>query len=179
GYKYFLNLKSKIYIYIPNIVMNNLNEYILNNLEILISLGFNGILLGNIGYLELCLNLKNRYNIVIGIDYSLNVINCFSAIFYKEKNIDYITVSNELDDITDISKVIDVECIDEFITVMTTRLCLIKTYMNKCDCDNFHSIFDYKNKEYHIICDKTDCINKLVTSYINNVKCNRIRKCVI
>ena len=90
--------KKDVYVYIPNVVLAKLDKYIEGNLERIVKLGAKGILLGNIGYLNMCTLLKEKYSLTIIADYSLNIANTYAAVFLKEKGIDKISILPELDE---------------------------------------------------------------------------------
>ncbi len=176
--------EREVYIYIPNIVLFNLDKYIDSNLERIVKLGVKGILLGNLGYVEKGNFLKSKYDITIVADYSLNIVNTYSVTFLKEQGIDKITISPEIDEseIQNIAKVIDVEVIENFVTVMTSRFCPVKAYSKGCNCNNnsYELKDNFNNVRYKVVCDNTDCIVKLVRN-ISNIE-NKIynkRKCII
>lgn len=176
--------KKDVYIYIPNIVLSNVDKYIDANLERLIKLGVKGILLGNIGYLENLVNSKSKYDLTIVADYSLNIINTYSAMFLKNQGVDRLTISPEMEEseIQNVANIMDVEVIENFVTVMTTRFCPVKAYSKGCNCTkNSYELKDnYNNVRYNVVCDNTDCVVKLVRniSSIENNKYSK-RKCVI
>ncbi len=169
------DLASKdVYITIPNIVHDTLNEYILNNLEIIVNSHNNikGILLGNIGYIELCKKIKSKNDIKLVADYYLNISNTYDAMVYKNELFDRVCLSNEvsLEEVKLINKIIDIELVDKYITVMTTRFCPISSYTGKCDCNNLDSRYIIKDDlgaTYFIVSDDIDCITKLVKHYDN------------
>ena len=177
-------INKQIYIYIPNVILSNLERYIDENLEDIIKkYRITGILLGSFNYLEDVNILKKKYNFKIVIDYSLNVNNIISATFYKEKGADVITVSPELTDeeIDSINKIIDVEIVEDMVTVMTTRYCIIKSF-DKCNCKNEdYYLEDSFGKKYNIVTDIADCISKYVRNVPRKYKsCNcRKRRCII
>jgi len=176
--------EKEVYIYVPNIVLAKLDKYIDSDLERLIKLGAKGILLGNIGYIQMATDLKSKYGIKVVADYSLNVVNTHSAMFLKEKGIDKITISPEIDEseIQNIANVIDIEVIENFVTAMTSRFCPVKAYSKACNCNNnLYELKDnHNNVKYNVICDNTDCTIKLVRniSCIENNVFNK-RKCII
>ena len=169
-----LQFKMNIYICIPTIVHSNLNEYIVNNLERIVSeYKIKGIVIGNFGYVPLCNKIKQlNKEIILIADYSLNIVNTYSAQYYKNNNIDIVTLSNEIDEymIDKIKKIINIQLIDNYITVMTTRFCLISSFTNNCNCNNkdLYTLKDDLGAVYYIITDKTDCITKLVKQYNND-----------
>lgn len=154
-------ITKDIYLYIPNVVLNNLDTYITKNIERLI-VKSKGILLGNIGYIDISLKLKEKYNIELIADYSLNILNIFSLLFYKNIGFDRIVISNELNDYNKFKSIIDIELLDN-ISVMTTRFCLIKSYTKKCNCNNnTYYLKDSFGSKYNIITDNIDCITRLI-----------------
>jgi len=177
-------VEKEVYIYIPSIVLSNLDKYIDSDLERLIKLGAKGILLGNIGYIQMAMDLKSKHDIKIVADYSLNVVNTYSAMFLKEKGIDKITISPEIDEseIQNIANLIDIEVIENFVTAMTSRFCPVKAYSKACNCNNnsYELKDSHNNVRYNVICDNTDCTIKLVRniSCIENNIYNK-RKCII
>ncbi|MEG1705349.1 MAG: U32 family peptidase [Clostridia bacterium] len=179
-----LNDKKEVYIYIPNIVLNNVDKYINENLERIINLGVKGILIGNIGYIEKATKLKEKYGLKLVIDYSLNVLNTYAALFYKNIGIDKITISTEIDEceIKNIAEIIDIEIVENFVTAMTTRFCPVKSYSSGCNCSkNKYTLKDnFNNVRYNIVCDNSDCVVKFVRniSTTENNSYNK-RKCIL
>ncbi|MDD4387392.1 MAG: U32 family peptidase [Clostridia bacterium] len=177
--------KKDVYVYIPNVVLSKLDKYIEENLERIVKSGVKGILLGNIGYLDLCIDLKAKYKLTIIADYSLNIANTYAAIFFKEKGIDKISILPELDEyeVKNIANVIDVEIVEDYVTAMTSRFCPVKSYSGGCNCTkNTYVIKDmYNNVPYDIVCDNTDCIVKLVRNIPNTYSSTAFskRKCII
>ncbi len=180
------SVNSDVYLYIPNIILKNLEEYIDSFIEdILSNSKVKGLLLGNIGYLDKVNYWKEKYGLVIVMDYSLNINNVYSAKFYKDMGADIITISPELSDdkIYNISKICKIEKVKDFVTAMTSRFCPIKSFIGKCHCTNkkYYLVDSYKNK-YYIVTDNTDCIMKLVRNIPYEVKArsyDNIRKCII
>ena len=86
----------------------------------------------------------------------------------------------------------DVEMVFDLACVMTTRYCVISSFVknskSRSDCNlecakmNYY-LLDEQNKRYEIITDNLDCLSKLVTSYNcqenANIKHIRSRHCVI
>ena len=185
--------KVQVYLYIQNYIGNNLSKIINDNLESYIKDGIDGILLGTTQFLKLCSALKKEYNIKLVIDYSFNITNDYSALFYLKYGVDVITPSVELEDedILKLSKNFNIECVKNIITVMTSRYCILGSFVEKREqnkvCSkpcikNSYYITDKNNAKYQIICDNIDCIMRIVKqrredklSY--NIK--RIRRCII
>ncbi len=188
--------KIKVYLYISNYVGSNLNKYIKENIEELLKRGVSGILIGSLEHLEMLLKLKNKYSFELVADYSLNIINVYSALFLKNLGIDVITPSVELEDteLLELNKYFNVEIVKNMITVMTSRYCILGSFVaNRKDKDskcsmpclkNNYYITDTHNAKYKLVCDNVDCIMRLVRqrreenlSILPDIK--RIRKCIL
>ena len=165
--------RCKVYFVIPNVTLKNTTKYIIGNLEDLCKRGISGILLGNIGYIDFCLTLKNKYNIELVADYCLNITNRYSAAKYKELGIDRVTPLFESDevDIYKINEVAPIEIVQDMATVMTTRYCVIASFVKdikaKGECEaecrkNNYYLMDELNKRYDILTEPLDCITKYV-----------------
>jgi hypothetical protein len=104
--------------------------------------------------------------------------------FLKESGIDRITISPEIDEseIKNISSIIDVETVENFVTVMTSRFCPVKAYSKGCNCvNNIYELKDnYNNVKYNVVCDNTDCVVKLIRN-VSSIESNIYskRKCII
>jgi len=169
--------KCKVYFVIPNVTLKNMTKYIMDNLEDLCTKGVSGILLGNIGFIPICNKLKEKYNIHIVADYSLNVMNKYTAYTLKQLGIDKLTPLFEHEDIdlSSINKVIPIEIVQDMATVMTTRYCVIASFAkdvtkkNECKAEclrNNYYLIDEHNKRYDVLTDNMDCI----TRYVRNKK---------
>ena len=165
--------RCKIYFVISNVTLKNTAKYILNNLENLCQKGISGILLGNIGYIPLCNELKQKYNMEIIADYSLNVMNKYTANKLKELGIDRVTPLFENDniDLDSINNILPIEIVQDMATVMTTRYCVIASFVKdisgnkKCGVEcrkNNYYLIDELNKRYDILTDSFDCITRYV-----------------
>ena len=165
--------KVKIYFVIPNIVLNNMDKYITNSIEDLVKEKIvSGVVIGNVGYISTCNDLKQKYGIEIVGDYSLNTTNVYTANVYNVYGIDVMTPLFELGvDIKKISTVSKIELVEGLATAMTSRYCLIASFVknitNKEECkasckkDNYYIIDSY-GKKYDIVSDNNDCIMTLV-----------------
>jgi len=165
--------KCKVYLSIPNVTLKNTTKYLMENLETLCDKGITGILVGNIGFIKKCNELKSKYNIEIVGDYSLNIMNKYSAAKYKQMGMDRVTPLFENDDIDleEINKVINIEIVQDLATVMTTRYCVIASFAKdikekvKCEAEcrkNNYYLLDELNKRYDILTDPMDCVTKYV-----------------
>lgn len=187
-FKYLSN--CRIYFTLPNVVLKNLTKYIKDNIERLIKLGVSGILLGNIGYIDICKELKEKYKIELVGDYSLNITNKYTANKLQQLGMDVLTPlveSNLL--IEDLYEQYETEQVCDLVTVMTTRYCVISSFVKnsktirecnmECSKQDYY-LLDELNKRYDIVTDKLDCITRLVTK-LPNIKRNsvRIRHCIM
>ena len=166
----------KINIGINNITGKNIDKYILDNIERLVQkFKVNGIVLGSYKFLELVKEIKTRYpDLKIIADYSLNITNTHSALFIKSIGFDelILTGEQEKDIIESISKVIKTNVLNGQICVMTSRYCILgsfvkgKKYSKTKNCfmpclnDRYH-IKDSHGYNYDLVCDNIDCIMKI------------------
>lgn len=169
--KYILNENIDVFFVIPNVVLNNMEKYIKQNIERLINIGIKGIVVGNMGYIKLCKDLKEKYDISLVGDYSLNITNRYTA---KEFDFfDNITplFETELVDLEKIENIANIEIVEGLATAMTTRYCIIASFVcdvkqkgqckTQCKKDEYYIVDDY-GKKYNVIPDNTDCITELV-----------------
>lgn len=163
---------SRIYLVIPNVVLNNLNRILKKNIEKYIEEGIAGIVVGNVGYIDISCRLKEKYNIKLIADYSLNISNICTAMIYKKLGFDVATLSIELNEeqITSISNIIEVELVEGYINALTSRYCVLGSFISnannygecKFECQkNKYILRDTHGLEYKIICDNFDCIMRL------------------
>jgi len=169
--KYINRKDLDVYFAIPNVVLKNMDKYIKENLERIISIGVKGLVIGNIGYLDMAKELKEKYNIILVGDYSLNVTNKYTADALNF--LDYITplFETEQSNITSIANVTNIELVEGLATAMTTRYCMLASFVDEtkgkgkckavCKKDDYY-ILDTYGKKYNIIPDNTDCITELV-----------------
>ena len=169
--------RCKIYFVIPNVTLKNITKYIKDNLERLCKEGVSGILLGNFGYIDICNELKKKYSVDIIADYSLNTMNKYTAKSLKELGINKVTPLFENDeiDLESINNVLPIELVQDMATVMTTRYCVIASFVKditkhgdcqaQCKKQDYYLI-DEQNKRYDILTDDMDCISR----YIRNKK---------
>ena len=134
----------------------------------------NGLVIGNVGYIDLALKLKEKYDIKLIADYSLNVFNRYSAIFYIECGFDIITPSVELKDeyIENLDKYAPIEIVSDYKTLMTSRYCILGAFIEERKQDSKCSmpclkkkyyLVDSHNLRYNIVCNNLDCIMKLIS----------------
>lgn len=188
----FFKNKAKIYLVLPNVAGKKLDKYIFENIEKSVQEGVEGLVIGSIGYIDLALNLKSKYNIVLVADYSLNIFNKYSIKFYTNLGFDIVCPSIELreEDIEKIGENTNIEVLTDFQTVMTSRYCILGSYIGrentclKCNMpcvrnDKFYILDEY-DKKYNILCDNIDCIMKIVASR-NRFKNTsfRVRRCIL
>jgi len=186
--------KCAVYFVIPNITLKNTTKYINENLERLIKKKIKGVLLGNIGFIPLLNELKEKYNISVVADYSLNITNKYTANKLKELGVDKTTPLFEDDnvDLELVDSILPVELVEDMATVMTTRYCVIASFAKniekagdcKAECTkNTYYLIDEHNKRYDILTDNMDCITKYVRNkrkYSESIKGRySIRHCVI
>lgn len=170
---------------ISNFVLNNLDRYIVGNLERLLQKGVRTIILGSFRYIELILELKKKYDFTLVADYTFNITNSYSAIFFKNLGFDVIVpsfdTSNEQINLMD--RYVEIELIDDYITVMTSRYCILGSFVAgrkegelcnaPCTKDKYYLLDSYKEK-YHIVCNNVDCTMRVVKKHkLNKNNLNR------
>ena len=172
--------KYNLGVSIPNFTLNNLDRYINGNIERLLKKGIKTIILGSFRYLDLILKLKQKYEFTLVADYPFNVTNIYSAIFLKNLGFDYISPAFDStpDQTSNISKYIPIELVDDYITVMTSRYCMLgafvadrkedKSCTAPCTKDRYY-ILDKYNERYEVLSNNLDCTMKIVKKYkLNN-----------
>ena len=168
----------QIYILIPNVVLSNKRKIILDNIDEIFKDNISGVLLGSFEFFKLVLEKKKQYNFVLVADYTLNISNIYSATFLVKEGFDVITPSYDMSitNIENMSRYVNVEIVEDYITVMTSRYCILGSMLedrkeNKncsmpCLKDRFYLKDDYGYK-YYIINDSIDCIMRLVKQIRN------------
>ena len=187
---------NEIYIMIPNVILKNLEKYLDNNLENLFKKypNIKGIVISNIGYLEKIKEYKEKYDLDIVADYQLNATNVITFEMLKEYGVDRFALMPDLEDylIEKFIKMYNVEIIKSYVTVMTSRYCVLGSFLsnNKEHCEmpcqkDKYSLIDFKNEKLYIISRPLDCVMRLVkklseTKY-NNQKYLYInkRECIL
>ncbi len=172
----YVEKNVQVYIVISNMSFENEDNFIKENLERLIKNGIKGIVLGSFKHMELSLYLKTKYNIVLVADYSFNVTNLCTLDFLFGFGFDRITLlpeqnSNKLN-LKDSYN--NIEVVDDFITVMTSRYCILGSFIarrknnEKCSrpCRKSKYVLkDICDKSIYIVCNDLDCIMRLVKHY--------------
>ena len=168
--------KVNVNICISNVTGKNIDKYIEQNLERLISkFNIKSIVLGSYKYLNLVKDLKKKYNFKLVADYTLNITNSYSAMFIKDQGFDELIVTGEQleDSILDVSKIIKTSILNGQICVMTSRYCIVGSFLkgkneNKlknctmpCMQDKYH-IKDLHGYNYDLVCDNIDCLMKVI-----------------
>ena len=168
----------QIYIVIPNVVLSNKRKIILDNIDEIFKDNISGVLLGSFEFFKLVLEKKKQYNFSLVADYTLNISNIYSATFLVKEGFDVITPSYDMSitNIENMSRYVNVEIVEDYITVMTSRYCILGSMLedrkeNKncsmpCLKDRFYLKDDYGYK-YYIINDSIDCIMRLVKQIRN------------
>lgn len=119
----------------------------------------NTVLVRNIGQIE----LAKRCGKKIQLDFTMNVFNSYACEFYKEQEIDIITLSTELTlkQINPMTKIIDCESvIYGKLPMMITENCMIKTSVG---CKHGGYIYDRTGEAFLIKC-LPECRNEIYNS---------------
>lgn len=167
--KYICNIN--VYVSIPNVVLDKLDKLVVQNLENMLKDRIKGFLLGSLSYLEKILSYKNKYEFLIFADYTLNVTNKYSAMYYNSIGFDVITplfdISTEYKE--NISKYVNIQIVNDYITLMTSRYCILGSILadrnEKCSMPCIQDTYYLKDTygyKYNIICNNLDCIMKII-----------------
>lgn len=165
--------KYNLGIVISNFVLNNLNRYIMFNLEKLLGMGVKTIILGSFKYLDMVLELKKKYEFSLIADYTFNVTNSYSAMFLNSLGFDIITPGFDAtnNQINKLDKVSNIELVNGYITAMTSRYCMLGSFVEdrkegavcKMPCQNGeYYIEDTYGEKYNILCNNVDCVMKVI-----------------
>ncbi len=161
---------------ISNFELENVNNYILDNIERLIKIGFKTFVLGSFRYYELLKELKQKYNITLIADYTFNVTNSYSAMFLSSIGIDVITpgIDASSNQIEKLAKIVDLELVDDYIQVMTSRYCIIGSFVANrkenekccapCMKDTYY-LTDTYGKKYYLTTNSIDCVMRILSEY--------------
>ncbi|MEG2310474.1 MAG: U32 family peptidase [Clostridia bacterium] len=166
-----------VYLQLPNVSFNQLSDYISTNLEQFIIDGVKGFIVGAYSYMVQLKTLKQKYNIVLIADYTLNIINKISANFLKTQGFNSICLTNESNEYEQINNILPVEIVYDYLTVMTSRYCVIGSFLsNSSKCSmcvrKDYYLKDTFGQKYDIVCDNISCIMRLVKSIENEEKLN-------
>ena len=165
--------KTELFFAIPNVTLKKLNRYITKNLERLINSGVKGVLLGSLQYIDFLSEIKNKYDIKVVADYSLNISNTYTMVCLRKLSIDEFTMSFELTD-EDIASMLpnkNIELVENLACAMTSRYCILGSFVSDrksikdvCSrpCVDSYYIVDELGKQYDIVCDNIDCIMRLI-----------------
>lgn len=166
--------KVDVIVSIPNVVLDQGHKVVTKNLESILKDKVSGFLLGSLAYLENILSLREKYNFKIIADYTLNTTNIYSAMYYSSLGFDKITLGFDVleSDIETISKYVNIELVKDYVTVMTSRYCILGSMVEdrkenvacKMPCKNDrYYLKDSYGYKYDIICNNIDCIMKIVS----------------
>lgn len=172
--------KINIYIHIPNVVFGKLDRLIKENLEKILQDGIKGFLLGSLSYYTILQEYKKRYPIMLIADHTLNTANCYSALYYASLGFDVITPTYDIlpEQMEEMSHEVQLEIIQDKITVMTSRYCILGSFVANrkeneicgmpCIKEKYY-LKDTYGYRYDIVTDPIQCVMKLVRS-IKNIK---------
>ena len=161
---------KKIFIMLPNVEFKNSVAYINSNLKN-IAKEISGIICSNLGDIEECINLKKENsNLEIVLNNTLNVTNLYSAKFYLDLGIDKFTLMPDISEeaLEILAKKVDVELITNQDIAMTSRYCIIGSFVNKedkctapCTKDEYY-LLDQKESKLNIVCNRLDCTMQII-----------------
>lgn len=177
--------KYNLGVNIPNFVLGNLDRYIKGNLEKLLQQGVSTIVLSNFRYLKLLTDLKKKYEFNLVADYSFNVTNIYSASFLNNLGFDIITPAFDcnVEQINEMGKYINIELVDDYIVAMTSRYCILGTFVaNRKEGDictapcisKDYYLEDTYGEKYNILCSNVDCVMKILKEH--RLKRDRLNK---
>ena len=165
--------KYNLGINLGNFTLKNTDKYIKENLEFLLKNGVNIVIIGSYRYIKLLTELKKKYDFYIVADYTLNINNIYSANFVNSLGIDIIVPDFDCSEkqFNNICKYFNVEVVDDYITVMTSRYCMLGSFIGRkneknicsapCKSGNYYLLDKYKEK-YNIITNNYDCTMSIV-----------------
>lgn len=164
---------KEIYIAIPNVIGKHMDRYISEHLEEMLQDGVHGFLLGSFQYLERLLSYRKQYQFGLVADYSFNIANRYSALWMQHIGFDMVVPSCDisLTDIVAMARLVPVEVVEDYITVMTSRYCILGSFIanreeganckKPCAMASYY-IKDSYGVQYPILCDSTDCIMRVL-----------------
>ena len=165
--------KYNLGINLGNFTLKNTDKYIKENLEFLLKNGVNIVIVGSYRYIKLLTELKKKYDFYIVADYTLNINNIYSANFVNSLGIDIIVPDFDCSEkqFNNICKYFNVEVVDDYITVMISRYCMLGSFIGRkneknicsapCKSGNYYLLDKYKEK-YNIITNNYDCTMSIV-----------------
>ncbi len=168
--------KYNLGVIIPNFVLSNLDRYIKSNLLKLLGQGVNTIILGSFRYYKQIMELKKKFEFSLIADYSFNITNSYSAMFFKSLDFDIITPGFDASkkQINELDRIVNTELINGYVTAMTSRYCMVGSFdcnrkkgencLSLCQKYSYY-IEDTYGVKYYIICSNLDCVMKVVKEY--------------
>lgn len=167
----------EVFLWIPSITRGNYDKLIKSRLNKIMQKKFKGILVGNLGSVEL---VKNMDGVQLMGDYSLNMFNSYSAEALRNLSLSGVTLSPEM-------TLGQIEALREFpeikyeaivygrIPLMTSEYCPVGSVAGghgtatKCNgiCEKkLHSIKDRMGMEFPVFCDRIDCRSTILNSNV-------------
>ncbi len=171
--------KNDIYIIISNFTLEKVDKYIYDNLEEMLKSGIKGFIISNFKFYKKIISLKEEYNFKLVADYGFNISNVYSAVFLKELGFDEIVPAFDIpnENIENISKYINVCISNDYVVVMTSRYCILGSFIaNRGDINNNCSMPCTKDSYYlkdsfgynrEIVCDNIDCVMRILKKIKN------------
>jgi putative protease len=166
----------EVFLWIPSITRGNYDNLIKSRLQKIVD-KFDGILVGNLGSIELVNNIPD---IKLIADYTLNSFNSYTAEELRNLNLKGVTLSPEmtLSQIQDLNIHPELPCeaiVYGRIPLMISEYCPIGSVAggqgmtSKCSgiCEsNVHVIKDRKGMEFPVFCDKIDCRSTILNTNV-------------
>ncbi|MCX7749508.1 MAG: U32 family peptidase [Clostridia bacterium] len=168
---------SKVFTWLPAVTRGNYDRIMKSRLNEIGNLGLDGVLVGNLGSMEL---LKQIEGLNIFGDYSFNAFNSFTVEELYYLGLKGITLSPELT-LGQISRLKEVSAISKEalvygrLTLMTSEYCPVgsthgsfgsmKPCGNACN-EGIYSLKDRKGMHFPVLCDKTDCRSMILNSKV-------------
>ena len=106
----------------------------------------------------------------------MNISNIYSATFLVKEGFDVITPSYDMSitDIENMSRYVNVEIVEDYITVMTSRYCILGSFVANRNKDSIcfapctakgYYIEDTYGERYDIVCNNIDCVMKILKQH--------------
>ena len=161
---------------IPSFTLDKVDKYIKENIERLLKLGVKVIVLGSYRYYKQIIELKNKYEFILVADYAFNICNSYAANFMKEIGFDAISPAFDATEpqIDKMSNILPIERIDDYLTIMTSRYCILGSFVanrkegQNCSCPCLKGDYYIEDKfaqKYNIVCSNNDCVMRIVKDY--------------